>query len=124
MKLNKKIVILFCTTLVALSIFPTNALCQTTIGDSTVPVEEDETYKWTCTYCHFSYSLMIGVGTYRNVTIDNIYQGTYMAIPNALIIDVTAGYWNKPADSHDSEVIPSMIVYNSTLEYIYYYNFL
>ncbi|MFW9878250.1 MAG: hypothetical protein ACFFG0_34650, partial [Candidatus Thorarchaeota archaeon] len=124
MKINKKIVILFCTTLVALSIFPSNALCQTTIEDSTVPVEEGETYKYICTYCDLNYSLTLGVGSYQNLTVDNIYQGTYMTIPNALIIDVTLGSWNKPEDLHDNVIIPSMIVYNSTLRYIYYDCFL
>ncbi|MFX1345110.1 MAG: hypothetical protein ACFFBC_11585 [Promethearchaeota archaeon] len=123
MKINKKIVIFFCTALIILSIFPTYAVCQTTIGDSTVPVEEGETYKYVCTYCDPTYSLQVGVGSYSNLTIDNIYQGScsYMGITNALIINATRGSWNKPTDSHESEEIPYVIVYNFTLRYFNYY---
>ena len=123
MQINKKILLGICTLLITLSIFPTSALCQTTIGDSTFPAEEGDTYTWICTYCHSSFSPQSGEGSYINMTIDRIYQGTYEGSPNALIVEATMGYYTKATNSYESLIHDPWVVYNSTLKYISYRHF-
>ena len=122
MRLNKKIVLLFCTLLIILSILPTNAKCQTTIGDSTIPVEEGDTYTWVCTYSHPNISSILTVGSYSNITIHRIYQGPFDVISNTLIVEATLGYFNKTGNAHVIESAPYWVAYNFTLNYIYYHN--
>ncbi|MFX1281754.1 MAG: hypothetical protein ACFFA3_20565 [Promethearchaeota archaeon] len=118
MQLNKKLIFVFCSTLISFSFLPTEAVCQTTIRDSTFPVEVGDTYTWVCTYCHPNFTSDIGVGSYQNVTIDKIYQGSFSTISHALIVEATVGYFRKATNTHESFIRPFWVVYNVTLGFI------
>ncbi|HDZ16935.1 hypothetical protein LCGC14_0907090 [marine sediment metagenome] len=121
MQINKKIVLIFCTALITLLVLPTNALCQTTIGDSTVSVEEGDFFSWKCTYSHPAYDWILGDGSYHNITIDNIYRGSALIggfLEFALIVEVTEGRYYAGLDQHDSWQ-EMYIVYNKTLNHLY-----
>lgn len=124
MRINKKIMLIFCTALIALSILPTNALCQTTIGDSTFPAEEGDFFSWKCTYSHPTYDWFLGDGSYRNITVDRIYRGSasiygWGFIEYALIVEVTQGKYLAGLDQHDSWAERPYIVYNKSLNRLY-----
>lgn len=113
-----KIIAIFCLgTLITLSSLPLIAMSDTTIGESTFPADEGDFYKWTCTYCDPLYTPTIGEGSWVNITIEKIYQGSYMAITNALIVNVTAGQYLKGTSSHFSYNDPTYVVYNKSLPY-------
>lgn len=120
MKNYTKIGIICIVCLMALLALTPVALGEpTTIGDSTYPASEDEYYRWTCTYCHPSADDYYGEGSYYNVTIGTIYQGSYMAITNALIVSAIWGEYLKGPDQHTSYIEPFLCVYNASLHYIY-----
>lgn len=119
MSTNKERLFLFCLGLIILSVIPTMVLCQTTIGDSTFPAEEGDTYTWVCTYCSSDYSETFGIGSYMNFTIERIYQGSYMSISDALIVDVIQGRFIKATNTHQSWSEVYWVVYNSNYGQIY-----
>ena len=116
--MNKKIILIFCSALISFSFLPPEVVCQTTIGDSTFPVEVGDTYTWVCTYCHPNFTSDIRVGSYQNVTIDKIYQGSFSTISHALIVEATVGYFRKATNTHESFIRPFWVVYNVTLGYL------
>lgn len=122
MRINKKIMFIFCITLITLLVLPTNALCQTTIGDSTFPAEEGDFFSWKCTYSHPVYDWILGDGSYQNITVDNIYRGSASMggfIEYALIVEVTEGRYYAGLDQHDSWPESPYIVYNKSLNHLY-----
>ena len=90
-KLMKITLFLFCTTLFLFP-FIFSATCTTTQGDTTFGVDEGETLVWTAT----GGSPEI-IGFKYNITIEDIYNGTYMTV-DSYLIDVTMGEYNKTAD--------------------------
>ncbi|GAG80656.1 unnamed protein product, partial [marine sediment metagenome] len=72
---------------------PFNAKCNATIGDSTFLADEGDIYTWKCTYCSPNWSTFLGVGSQVDVNINRIYQGSYMGVGQALIVDVTLNYY-------------------------------
>lgn len=72
------------------------------------------------TDCNDTIDDVAGEGSYFNLTIESIYQGPYMAIPNALIVDVKAGSYYKGPDTHLSGDATAFIVYTKTLNYFNY----
>ncbi|MFX1316312.1 MAG: hypothetical protein ACFE9T_10645 [Promethearchaeota archaeon] len=120
MKKYTKFVIFCLISLIAMSaLIPITRGDSTTIEDSTFPASDGEYYKWTCTYCNDSFDVYIGEGSYFNVTIGTIYQGSYMAISHALIVPAIAGTYYKGVDSHSSDIVSYYCVYNASLHYIY-----
>jgi len=92
----------------------------TTIEDSTFPASDGEYYQWMCTYCNDSYDESLGEGSYYNVTIGTIYQGSHMAITNALIVTASAGTHFKGPDIHYLVNVSDYCAYNASLQYIYF----
>ena len=90
-KIMKITLLVFCTTLFLFP-FIFSATCTTTQGDTTFGVEEGETLVWTAT----GGSPEI-IGFKYNITIEDIYNGTYMTV-DSYLIDVTMGEYNKTAD--------------------------
>jgi hypothetical protein len=121
MKINHKIIYLCLGAIVVLSLFPTTTLCQTTIANSTVSVEEGDFFSWKCTYTHPAYYGILGSGSYRNITVDTIRQGSFhmgVSIDYALILEVTEGRYIAGWSQHD-EWQELYMVYNKTLNFLY-----
>jgi hypothetical protein len=112
-----KIGIFFLTFLLAFSPLTMLSLGDTTIEDSSFPADEGDFYKWICTYSHPLYTDM-EEGSWWNITIEKIYQGYYMAIPNALIVNATLGTYHKNLNYHSSDNVPVYLVYNKTLNFM------
>ena len=91
-KLMKITLFLFCTTFFLFP-FIFSATCTTTQGDTTFGVDEGETLVWTAT----GGSPEI-IGFKYNITIEDIYNGTYMTV-DSYMIDVTMGFYNKTSDT-------------------------
>lgn len=90
-KLMKITLFLFCTTLFLFP-FIFSATCTTTQGDTTFGVDEGETLVWTAT----GGSPEI-IGFKYNITIEDIYNGTYLTV-DSYLIDVTMSEYNKTED--------------------------
>ena len=75
-KINKLIILAIITILI-IPLFSSNAMCTTTIGDSTFPADEGDTYTWRMTYCHPNLNASYGIGSYINLTIEDIGQGPF-----------------------------------------------
>jgi len=118
MKKYAKLVILFLTTLLVLNSLTTITLGDTTIEDSRFPADEGDFYKWTCTYNHPNYTGYFEKGSWWNITIERIYQGSYMAIPNVLIVNASLGAYNKAQNSHSYYNEPFYLVYNNSLNFM------
>ena len=117
MKKYKIIAIFYLGTLITLLSLTPIVISDTTIGESTFPADEGDFYKWTCTYCDPLYTPSIGAGSWVNKTIEKIYQGSYMAISYALIVNVTSGNYFKGTNTHSSHNDPTHVVYNKSLPY-------
>ncbi|MFX1296136.1 MAG: hypothetical protein ACFFD2_14965 [Promethearchaeota archaeon] len=121
MKKYSKIGIFCLISLIGLSaLTPLTVGEPTTIEDSTFPASDGEFYQWTCNYCNDSFDEILGEGSYYNITIGTIYQGSHMAIPNALIVPAIFGTYFKASDTHYLENVPDYCVYNASLQYIYF----
>lgn len=120
-RIKQKIAFLCISTLVVLSIFPTTTLCQTTIVNSTVSVEEGDVFSWRYTSVHPAYA-DLGSNSYYNITIDNIERGSTShmigGIDHALILEVTEGRYIEGWNQHD-EWQELYMAYNKTLNYLY-----
>lgn len=92
LKIKKIILLLFCT---SLFLFPfiSTATCVTTQGDTTFGVDEGESLIWTCTGGASEF-----IGTRYNLTIQDIYNSTYMTV-DSYMIDATLRLYNKTEDS-------------------------
>ncbi|MFX1315294.1 MAG: hypothetical protein ACFE9T_05485 [Promethearchaeota archaeon] len=117
-KISNLLILIICT-LSIISFLTPRAVCDTTIGNSTVPVEEGDFYKWKMTYCHPNYSSFWGVGSYINLTVETIEQGSFGPMTEALLISVTFGEYIKGLDVHGSVYFANWLVYNATLHYLY-----
>lgn len=89
------------------------AKANTVIEDSVVPVKEDDSYTWFCIDSKYPSE----VGGWYNLTIEHIYQNSYMSIPHALIINATYGAYAKDSDTHLSNNHPEFLIYNASLDY-------
>jgi hypothetical protein len=122
MKIKHKIAFLCLTTIFVLSLFPVTTLCQTTIGNSSLSVEEGDFFSWKYTYTHPVYLGIAGPGSYHNITVDSIYQGSSSMggfVEHALIMVVTEGrYWAGLGQHDEWQELPYM-VYNKTLDHLY-----
>ena len=113
-KLMKITLFLFCTTLFLFP-FIFSATCTTTQGDTTFGVDEGETLVWTAT----SGSPEV-VGCKYNITIEDIYNGTYMTV-DSYLIDVTMGEYNKTEDKWSITIDDDFFVAaNETQNFIEY----
>lgn len=119
MKKIENIGILFLATLLPLSFLSTIGIGASTVGNSTVPVYEGDFYRWNCTYCDPYFDPVLGTGSWINVTIDQIYQGSYLGVPYALIVNATYGQYAKGPDIHFVNDADFYLVYNNTLNYLY-----
>ncbi|MFX1316310.1 MAG: hypothetical protein ACFE9T_10635 [Promethearchaeota archaeon] len=120
MKKYVKIVIFCLMSLIAMSALTSFTMgTPTTIEDSTYPASDGEYYQWTCTYCNDSFDDYIGEGSYYNVTIGTIYQGSYMAINHALIVPAIKGSYFKGFNMHSLDIASYYCVYNASLHYVY-----
>jgi len=113
---NKFGIILFSVVFILLFL-SFNAKCNATIGDSTFPADEGDIYTWKCTYCSPNWSLFLGVDSQVEVNINRIYQGSYMEVGQALIVNVTLNYYIKATDYHMSINFPYYIVYDEIFHY-------
>ncbi|MFX1366308.1 MAG: hypothetical protein ACFFCE_11400 [Promethearchaeota archaeon] len=84
--------LLICSTLFLFPFIP-NALCITTQGDTTFGVDEGQELSWTVTGGIPEY-----IGYKYKVTIEDIYNGSYMSI-DSFMIDATVSSYNKTEDS-------------------------
>lgn len=113
-KLMKITLFLFCTTLFLFP-FIFSATCTTTQGDTTFGVDEGETLVWTAT--GGSPEL---IGYKYNITIEDIYNGTYMTV-DSYLIDVTMGEYNKTEDKWSITIDDDFFVAaNETQNFIEY----
>ena len=118
MKNYTKIGILCFVCLVAFSdLTPMAMAIPTTIEDSTVPVSDGEFYKWNCTYVRPSGYDGWEKGTWLNITINSVYQGTYM-MTDMLLVDATIRWFNNGSGIHGEYSDPSYFAYNATLSLI------
>jgi len=117
-KISKFTIIIFCSIL-AISIFFPNAKCTTTIGNSTFHADEGDVYTWEMTYSHPAINASYGVGSYMNLTIEDIGQGAYLSITHALLVNATLGFFRKNANVHQVLYIQNYIVHNATQHYFY-----
>lgn len=118
MKKYTRLGILFLITLLTLSSLTVITLGDTTIEDSSFPADEGDFYKWTCTYSHPIYAGNTEKGSWWNITIERIYQGSYMTISNALIVNATVGQYVKGINYFSSYNEPFYLVYNNSLYFI------
>lgn len=118
MKNYTKIGIFCLACLVAFSALTPMAMATpTTIEDSTVPVSDGEFYKWTCTYAHPSGADGWEEGSWVNLTINSVYQGTYMMI-DVILIDATFAFFKNGSGNHSEYSSISYLAYNATLGFI------
>ncbi|MFW9874632.1 MAG: hypothetical protein ACFFG0_16115 [Candidatus Thorarchaeota archaeon] len=118
-KNNSKLIILIITTLSIISFLTPRGMCDTTIGISTIPVEEGDFYEWKLTYCHPNISAIYGDGSYLNLTIEMIEQGSYGPMADALIVSTIYGQYRKGNNTHISSYEANWLVYNATFNYLY-----
>lgn len=117
-KFSKFSIIVFCSIL-AMSLFSSNAKCAVTIGNSTFHADEGDVYTLEMTYTHPAHNASYGVGSYANITIDDIGQGAYLSITHALLINATLGSFFINANMHQVSYIQNYIVHNATEHYFY-----
>lgn len=116
-KINKLIILAIITILI-IPLFSSNAMCTTTIGDSTFPADEGDTYTWRMTYCHPNDTDNSGIGSYYNFSIERIYRDSYFPMTHALIVNATIGVYAKGQNTHLTLNIPDYVVYNATMHYL------
>ena len=112
-----KLIIITLSVILAISIFSPNAKCITTIGNSTLQADEGDVYTWEMTYCHPALNASLGIGSYMNLTIEDIGQGPYLSITHALLVNATIGYFHLNPNSHLTFYRENYFAYNATLHY-------
>ncbi|MFX1410581.1 MAG: hypothetical protein ACFFA6_09525 [Promethearchaeota archaeon] len=117
-KIGKLLILIICILSIIFFLTP-RAVGDTKIGNSIVPVEEGDFYKWKMTYCHPNYSSIWGVGSYINLTVETIEQGPYGPVAEALLISVTFGEYIKGLNIQYSVYLANWIIYNASLHYLY-----
>ena len=116
---NKKIGFLIILTISVLSFLSTNAISSTTLGNSTVSVEEGEVYSWQWNYVDFWLHPFVYVrkGDTIKITIEKIYRGAYQSINHALLMNVTIEE-NISSQGITTSNRPVNVVYNNSLHFI------
>jgi hypothetical protein len=123
MKKSTKISVFLITLVVGLSFLSPVAMSQTTIGNSTIPVEVDDVITWKCTYLHVTlYPIFYGAGSTLELTIEDIYRGSDGPLSYALITNITSKFESEKDNFTDIANYPNYIVYNKSLNYITYNN--
>jgi hypothetical protein len=116
---NRKIITIILFSILAISIFPSNAKCITTIGTSTIHADEGDVYTWDMTYCHPVLNSSYGIGSYMNLTIEDIGQGSYSSVTHALLLNITIGTFLFNPNLHSSSFRENYFAYNATLHYFH-----
>ena len=115
---NKKIGYLIIWTISVLLFLSSNVVSSTTIGDSSVGVEEGEVYTWQYNYIHFGLRPFITVreGDTVKYTIDKIYSGAFQSINHALLMNITIE--EKMSGVTTITDRPRYVAYNKSLHFI------
>jgi hypothetical protein len=122
MKKSQKISVFLITLVVGLSFLSPVAMSQTTIGNSTIPVEVDDVITWKCTYLHVTlYPIYYGAGSILEYTIEEISRGSHGPLSYALIANITEKFDYTNIVNYTKIVnTPTYLVYNKSLNYIEY----
>lgn len=112
-KSSKFSIAIFCSIL-SMSLFSSNVIGAVTIGNSTFHADEGDVYTWEMTYCHPALNASQGIGSYINLTVEDIGQGAYFPIPHALLVNATRGTFHKNSNNHYTLFVSNYIVYNAT----------
>lgn len=115
---NKKIGLIILLTLSVLSSLSSNAICSTTIGNSTVSVEEGEVYFWQWDYIDFFIQPFTSLrhGDSVKFTIEKIYRGAHESINHTLLMNITIEENMSGGTTISNR--PAYIAYNNSLYYI------
>jgi len=99
--------------------FISNATCNTTQGDTTFSVDEEDSYLWTATGGLPEY-----IGYKYELTIEDIYNGSYMTV-DSYIIDATLRLYNKTTKNWLTFINNAFFVAaNETQDFIVYNSFM
>jgi len=120
MKKKSKFGIVFLTLFLTFSFVTPIAISDTTIGNSTIPVNEGSFYEWTCTYASSTLTGILEEGSWYNLTIESIGQGSYYVLTHALVINATLGMFVKGLNIHTNSYYAYFLVYNASLSSVYY----
>ena len=115
-KIHKFVIVIFCSILV-MSFFSFNAKGAVTIGNSTFPADEGAVHTLEMTYCHPALNATHGIGSYMNITVEDIGQGSHFSITHALLVNATIGYFSKNYNAHQIIYEQDYIVYNASQHY-------
>ena len=120
---KKKIGFLIILTISVLSFLSSNAISSTTLGDSSVSVEEGDVYTWQWNYVHvimhpFGY---VRAGDTLKLTIENIYRGAHQSINHALLMNITMVENFIVYEMITTTNRPTFVAYNKSLHYIKLY---
>jgi len=115
---NKKIGFLIILTISALLFLSSNVVSSTTIGDSSVSVEEGEVYTWQWNYILFWLHPLTSTraGDTVKFTIEKIYTGAYQSINHALLINITIEENTSGGTTITNR--PVYVAYNKSLHFI------
>ena len=116
---NKKIGLIIILTISVLSSLSSNAISSTTLGNSTVSVEEGEVYSWQWNYITYALQPFVYVraGDTFKITIEKIYRGAYQSINHALLLNVTIEE-NIASQGITTTNRPVNLAYNKSLHFI------
>ncbi|MHA1192278.1 MAG: hypothetical protein ACTSP9_08285 [Promethearchaeota archaeon] len=115
---NKKIGLIIIMTIIVLSSLSSNVISSTTIGNSTVSVEEGEVYSWQWDYIDFWLQPFTSLrqGDTVKFTIEKIYRGAHQSINHTLLLNITIEE-NMSGETTISNR-PAYVAYNNSLDYI------
>ena len=98
MKFFKKLGFLLLSIIIFFTFFNQNAFCITTIGDSTFPANEGDSYIWECTFSPTTQGRTYAQGDLVNFTVDSIYQDLYGYECPSMVVYCTIKYYNNTED--------------------------
>ena len=115
---NKKIGFLIIMIISVLLFLSPNVVSSTTIGDSSVSVEEGEVYTWQWNHILFSFYPFTSarVGDTVKFTIEKIYGGAYQSINHTLLMNITIEV--KMSGGITITNRPVYVAYNKSLHFI------
>ncbi|MCK4286593.1 MAG: hypothetical protein KAX18_10345, partial [Candidatus Lokiarchaeota archaeon] len=95
-------------------------ISSTTLEDSTVGVEEGDSYTWENYYIYPTDLLIWGccVGNKITLKIEIIYRGAYLSIDHTLIMNITEGSYSMISTNTTYTNYPEYVVYNQSLHFI------
>jgi hypothetical protein len=90
---------------------------NTTIGDSSIPLEVHNVFTWKITQANLTdpYGYDFKVGDKINITIVGISQGSFTTIPT-LVVNGNMGYYNKSSKTWTLLENVDLIYYNATTQ--------